>query len=101
MTLRGTLLLAQAPLLGALAFLGALCLVRVASLGGSAQHVLRDNYRSVLAAQRMKEAIELQGIDRHGDRPGARRRHRGRERARPGMHVVLHAAAFGPQRCWR
>lgn len=58
MTLRAKLLLAQAPLLAALTFLGALCLVTVSSIGGSAQHILRDNYRSVLAAQRMKEAIE-------------------------------------------
>ena len=58
MTLRAKLLLAQAPLLLALAFLGALCLLAVSSIGGSAQHILRDNYRSVLAAQRMKETIE-------------------------------------------
>ena len=58
MTLRAKLLLAQAPLLAALAFLGVLCLVTVASIGSSAQHILRDNYRSVLATQRMKEAIE-------------------------------------------
>src|SRR3954469_3910050 len=58
MTLRTKLLLAQAPLLVALMFLSALSLVAVSSIGGSAQSILRDNYRSVLAAQRMKEAIE-------------------------------------------
>ncbi|HRI48756.1 MAG TPA: ATP-binding protein [Pseudomonadota bacterium] len=58
MTLRAKLLVAQAPLLLALALLGVLCLLAVSSIGGSAQHILQDNYRSVLAAQRMKEAIE-------------------------------------------
>lgn len=58
MTLRAKLLLAQSPLLVALVFLSALSLVAVSSIGGSAQKILRDNYRSVLAAQRMKEAIE-------------------------------------------
>lgn len=58
MSLRGKLLLAQAPLLVALLFLSILSLVTVSSIGGSAQSILRENYRSVLAAQRMKEAVE-------------------------------------------
>lgn len=58
MTLRGKLLLAQVPLLVALIFLSALALSSVSSIGGSAQGILRENYRSVLAAQRMKEAVE-------------------------------------------
>jgi signal transduction histidine kinase len=57
-TLRAKLLLAQSPLLLALIFLSVLSLVTVSSIGGSAQKIMRDNYRSVLAAQRMKEAIE-------------------------------------------
>lgn len=58
MTLRVKLLLAQAPLLLALVFLSALALVSVNLIGSSAQNILRENYRSVLAAQRMKDAIE-------------------------------------------
>jgi signal transduction histidine kinase/HAMP domain-containing protein len=58
MTLRAKLLLAQSPLLVALLFLSVLSLVSVSSIGGSAQKIMRDNYRSVLATQRMKEAIE-------------------------------------------
>lgn len=58
MTLRAKLLLAQAPLLLALLFLSVLSLRIVSSIGGSAQNILRENYRSVLAAQRIKEAIE-------------------------------------------
>lgn len=58
MTLRGKLLLAQVPLLVALILLSALALSSVSSIGGSAQDILRENYRSVLAAQRMKEAVE-------------------------------------------
>lgn len=58
MTLRAKLLLAQAPLFVALAFLSILSLGTVSSIGESAQNILRENYRSVLAAQRMKESIE-------------------------------------------
>ena len=58
MTLRQKLLLAQAPLLLALAVLSGLALHTISSLGVSSQTILQENYRSVLAAQRMKEAIE-------------------------------------------
>jgi PAS domain S-box-containing protein len=58
MTLRSKLFLAQLPLLAALVFLSGLALVTVSSIGGSAQSIIRENYRSVVAAQRMKEAIE-------------------------------------------
>jgi signal transduction histidine kinase len=58
MTLRAKLLLAQLPLLVALVLLSALALSSVSSIGGSAQAILRENYRSVLATQRMKEAVE-------------------------------------------
>lgn len=58
MTLRARLLLAQIPLLVALllaAFVGSAV---VGALGRGSQRILTENYRSVLAAQRMKEAIE-------------------------------------------
>jgi NtrC-family two-component system sensor histidine kinase KinB len=53
MTLRAKLLLAQAPLGVALALVGAASASAIAALGRSPELILRDNYRSVLAAQRM------------------------------------------------
>lgn len=58
MTLRTRLLLAQGPLALALALVGVLAVATLADLGKSGERILADNYRSVLAAQRMKEAIE-------------------------------------------
>jgi len=57
-TLRTKLLLAQAPLALVLALLGIVSLRTLGNLGRSSQLILQDNYRSVLAAQRMKEALE-------------------------------------------
>lgn len=60
MTLRGKLLLAQAPLAVALALVGAASVSGIAALGRSPELILRDNYRSVLAADRMLAAeVEL------------------------------------------
>ncbi len=58
MNLYKKLLLAQAPIAVALAIVGVFSVVAVTYLGSHSQGILRDNYRSVLAAQRMKEAIE-------------------------------------------
>ena len=58
MTLRTKLILAQAPLVLALALVCILSVVIISSLGSHSQTILKDNYRSVLAAQRMKESIE-------------------------------------------
>ncbi|MFN7951301.1 MAG: ATP-binding protein [bacterium] len=58
MSLRTKLLLAQIPLGIALAAVGGISVYTVAALGESSQTILADNYRSVLAAQRMKESIE-------------------------------------------
>lgn len=58
LSVRAKLLLCQLPLVLALVLLSVLALSTVSSLGESAQNILHDNYRSVLAAQRMKEAIE-------------------------------------------
>lgn len=52
------LLLAQAPIATALAIVGVFSVIAVSYLGSHSQTILKDNYRSVLAAQRMKEAIE-------------------------------------------
>ena len=64
MTVRGKLLLAQAPLAAGLILLGLVALGALDTLGQSSQLILRDNFRSVLAAQRMLEAGER--ID-HGE----------------------------------
>lgn len=58
MTFRSKLLLAQAPLGLGLALVGILAVLTTSSLGTHSQMILKDNYRSVLAAQRMKDAIE-------------------------------------------
>src|SRR5512142_2022058 len=58
MTLRRKLLLAQAPLALALLLAGLVFVLTVAELGRFGASILKDNYRSVLAAQRMKDAIE-------------------------------------------
>jgi len=55
-TLRTKLLLAQAPLLAALIFVGAVGSLTARELGRGAQAILSENYRSVLAAQRMADA---------------------------------------------
>ena len=58
MTLRTRLLIAQAPLAVALAAVAVLSVVTSNDLGRAGERILSDNYRSVLAAQRMKESIE-------------------------------------------
>jgi signal transduction histidine kinase len=58
MNLYRKLLLAQAPLAVALAVVCVVSVWVISSLGTSSQTILKDNYRSVLAAQRMKEALE-------------------------------------------
>jgi len=58
MNLYKKLLLAQAPLAVALALVGVFSVFVISYLGSHSQTILKDNYRSVLAAQRMKEDIE-------------------------------------------
>ena len=58
MTLRSRLLLAQSPLAVALAVVAVLSVVTTHQLGRAGERILSENYRSVLAAQRMKESIE-------------------------------------------
>jgi NtrC-family two-component system sensor histidine kinase KinB len=58
MTLRAKILLAQTPLAGALVLIAVLAGVTSASLGRNVASILQDNYRSVLAAERMKESLE-------------------------------------------
>ncbi len=58
MMLRTKLLLAQAPLGAAIIALGVVSVATVTSVGETSGRILKDNYRSVLAMQRMKESIE-------------------------------------------
>lgn len=58
MLLKNKILLAQAPLALALILLGVIAVTTIERLGSASERILKDNYRSVLAAQRMKEAIE-------------------------------------------
>lgn len=58
MKLRTKLLLAQLPLALALFLVGVLAISTLHRLGGASQTILNENYRSVLAAQRMKESVE-------------------------------------------
>ncbi|HET9552241.1 MAG TPA: ATP-binding protein [Anaeromyxobacteraceae bacterium] len=74
MTLRAKLLLAQAPLAVALALAVAAALSAIATLGRSPELILRDNYRSVLAAERMLAAegdLGQLAMARAAGRPGA------------------------------
>jgi len=58
MSLRTKLMLAQAPLGLVIILLGAASISSISDLASKTDLVLRDNYRSVLAMQRMKEAVE-------------------------------------------
>ena len=58
MKLRTKLLLALAPLVVALASVGVMAALVTTRLADQSRLILADNYRSVLAAQRMKEALE-------------------------------------------
>ncbi|MDX2022075.1 MAG: ATP-binding protein [Deltaproteobacteria bacterium] len=61
MKLRLKLVLAQAPLAIALIVVGTVSAFVTLRLGDNTRLILADNYRSVLAVQRMKEAIERLG----------------------------------------
>ena len=57
-TLRSRLLFGIAPLLAIMVALGLWAEIMFSRLGGNIDVILRENYRSVLAAQNMKEALE-------------------------------------------
>jgi two-component system, NtrC family, sensor histidine kinase KinB len=57
-TLRMKLMLGFLPLLAILIGLGLWAIAMFYGLGGNIDVILRENYRSVLAVERMKEAIE-------------------------------------------
>ncbi|AKQ69919.1 Sensory box histidine kinase [Myxococcus hansupus] len=58
MTLRGRLMLAQAPLAVALLLVGVVAVVTLSRLGQAGPRVLQENYRSVLAAQELMAQLE-------------------------------------------
>ncbi len=58
MTFRSKLMLTMAPLLVALASVGVVSGMVASLLARQPGHIWKDNYRSVLAAQRMKESVE-------------------------------------------
>jgi PAS domain S-box-containing protein len=58
MTFRRRLYLAQVPLAAALLLVGLAALRTVSSLGDASQSILKDNYRSALAALRMASALD-------------------------------------------
>ncbi len=58
MSLRQKLLLAQLPLVATLVAIGWISIHQSHLLGLGSAAILKDNYRSVLAAERMKEALE-------------------------------------------
>ena len=58
MTLRAKLLLAQAPIAIAVVIVGVAASLTNGLLARSSALILKDNYRSVLAGERMKEALE-------------------------------------------
>jgi hypothetical protein len=58
MSLRAKLLAAQAPNALAIVFLAAAASSWITTIAARTDDILRDNYRSVLATQRMKEAVE-------------------------------------------
>src|SRR3954471_15898753 len=57
-TLRIKLLIGLTPLLAIVVGLGLWAIVMFSRLGGNIDVILRENYQSVLAAERMKEALE-------------------------------------------
>ncbi|HEX4458980.1 MAG TPA: hypothetical protein VIA18_13480, partial [Polyangia bacterium] len=61
MRLRSKLLLAQLPLALALALVGYVSRGTITTLDRSSQDILKDNYQSVLAAQRMRDSADELG----------------------------------------
>jgi len=73
MTLRSKLLLAQAPLALVLAVFGVVSVITIRALGQSPELILKDNYRSVVAMERMVRSLDrLQelALDQATSRPG-------------------------------
>ena len=63
MRLRAKLLLAQLPLVLALFAVGGIAVWLVATIGGQPERILHDNYRSIRAAQQMRESIDRLDVE--------------------------------------
>ena len=83
MTLRSKLLLAQVPMALVLVAFGVTSVTTIRALGKSPELILKDNYRSVLAMERMRQVLErlqMRALDRAtrrqagGDEAADRRR---------------------------
>jgi signal transduction histidine kinase len=85
-TLKAKLLAAQLPLVLGLLLLGGTAVRIIGQLGLSSQHILRDNYRSILAAERMKEALER--IDSAATFRAAGRPDKGDAQAQPNIELM-------------
>jgi signal transduction histidine kinase len=85
-SLKAKLLAAQLPLVLGLLLLGGTAVRIIGQLGLSSQHILRDNYRSILAAERMKEALER--IDSAATFRAAGRPDKGDAQAQPNVEVM-------------
>jgi signal transduction histidine kinase len=85
------LLLAQIPFAAALLAVGLVALTSLSSIGGAAQSLLRDNYRSALAAQRMSSALDALDRDAQlracGQVPGPERSAAAREQFEAELRV--------------
>jgi NtrC-family two-component system sensor histidine kinase KinB len=71
-TLRSKLLLAQVPMAVVLVAFGVVSVATIRALGASPELILKDNYRSVLAMERMRQALEhlqMRALDRATGRP--------------------------------
>jgi hypothetical protein len=65
-----------------------LAIFLILRLGRASESILQENYRSILAAENMIDAIERAG-NLQRDCPGAPRRHLARLSPGPGQHVYL------------
>jgi NtrC-family two-component system sensor histidine kinase KinB len=85
-SLKAKLLAAQLPLVLGLLLLGGTAVRIIGQLGLSSQHILQDNYRSILAAERMKEALER--IDSAANFRAAGRPDKGDAQAQPNIELM-------------
>ena len=86
MSLKAKLLAAQLPLVLGLLLLGGTAVRIIGQLGLSSQHILQDNYRSILAAERMKEALER--IDSAANFRAAGRPDKGDAQGQPNLELM-------------
>lgn len=62
LTLRGRILLTLVPLLALVVVLGTAALMLLSRLAGRIDAILRENYDSIIAMERLNEALERIGV---------------------------------------